>query len=101
MAYGVLAIIKDSERSISKESYHALACFSMRSEDEVREFKNKVMSIFDVGDYTSIRNFLPQENAIVKADLSLFRRVNSIHYHLPVIQNQLILTVVQLMIKSL
>lgn len=74
LAYGVLTIVKDSERSISKESYHALACFSMRSEDEVNEFKNTVLSIFDDGDYTSIRNLFTSRERYCEGGFELIQK---------------------------
>lgn len=56
LAFGVLAIVKNAERCLTKDSYRALACFSFRSRAEADTFKQEVLQAYEQNDYVSVRN---------------------------------------------
>ncbi len=74
LAFGVLAIVKNADYCLTKDSYRTFACFSFRSKEEVGEFKQKVLTAYEQNDYVSVRNVFVENGRYSEGGFELVQK---------------------------
>ena len=78
LAYGVMAIVKDSTENTVRDSYSVYACFSFKEEAPANELKAAVEEAFKSGDYVAVRNLFAQRNRFCEGDFEIIQKAG--HY---------------------
>ena len=78
LAYGVMAIVKDSAEKTVRDSYSVYACFSFKEESPANELKAAVEEAFKSGDYVAIRNLFASKDRFCEGDFELIQKAG--HY---------------------
>ena len=78
LAYGVMAIVKDSAKKTVRDSYSVYACFSFKEESEANELKLAAEEAFKSGDYVAVRNLFAQRKRFSEGDFEIIQKAG--HY---------------------
>ena len=78
LAYGVMAIVKDSAEKTVRDSYSVYACFSFKEEAPANELKAAVEKAFKSGDYVAVRNLFASKDRFCEGDFELIQKAG--HY---------------------
>lgn len=78
LAYGVMAIVKDSAEKTVRDSYSVYACFSFKEEAPANELKAAVEEAFKSGDYVAVRNLFASKDRFCEGDFELIQKAG--HY---------------------
>lgn len=78
LAYGVMAIVKDSAEKTIRDSYSVYACFSFKEEAPANELKAAVEEGFKSGDYVAVRNLFASKDRFCEGDFELIQKAG--HY---------------------
>ena len=78
LAYGVMAVVKDSAEKTVRDSYSVYACFSFKEEAPANELKAAVEEAFKSGDYIAVRNLFASKDRFCEGDFELIQKAG--HY---------------------
>lgn len=78
LAYGVMAIVKDSAEKAVRDSYSVYACFSFKEVSPANELKAAVEKAFKSGDYVAVRNLFALKDRFCEGDFELIQKAG--HY---------------------
>lgn len=78
LAYGVMAIVRDSAEKTVRDSYSAYACFSFKDESLANQLKADVQKAFNNKDYVAVRNLFASRERFCEGDFELIQKAG--HY---------------------